>query len=44
MPSQAVQTGQDGQFVFVVKQDSTVEQRAVTTGQRVEQDMVVEKG
>ena len=29
VPSQAVQTGQDGQFVFVVKPDSTVEQRPV---------------
>src|SRR6185437_7035388 len=35
VPSQAVQTGQDGQYVFVVKQDSTVEQRPVTTGQSV---------
>src|SRR5207244_3350484 len=35
VPSQAVQTGQDGQYVFVVKQDSTVEQRPVVTGQRV---------
>jgi membrane fusion protein, multidrug efflux system len=32
VPTQAVQTGQDGQFVFVVKADSTVEQRTVTTG------------
>ena len=32
MPTEAVQTGQDGQFVFVVKADSTVEQRTVTTG------------
>ena len=30
VPSQAVQTGQDGQFVFVVKPDSTVDQRPVT--------------
>ena len=32
---QAVQTGQDGQYVFVVKPDSTVEQRPVVTGQNV---------
>jgi membrane fusion protein, multidrug efflux system len=44
LPSQAVQTGQDGEYVFVVKQDSTVEQRAVTSGQRMDQDVVIEKG
>jgi len=44
VPSQAVQTGQDGQYVFVVKADSTVEQRPVVTGQRVELEMVVTKG
>lgn len=44
VPSQAVQTGQDGQYVFVVKADSTVEQRPIVTAQRVDQDMVVEKG
>ena len=44
VPSQAVQTGQDGQFVFVVKPDSTVEQRPVTVAQRVGDDVVIEKG
>jgi len=44
VPSQAIQTGQDGQYVFVVKPDSTVEQRPVTTGQRVNDEMVVQKG
>jgi membrane fusion protein, multidrug efflux system len=44
VPSQAVQTGQDGQYVFVVKPDSTVEQRTVTPGQRVADDVVVQKG
>jgi multidrug efflux system membrane fusion protein len=44
VPSQAVQTGQDGQYVFVVKEDQTVEQRPVTVGQRVEDDTVVQKG
>jgi multidrug efflux system membrane fusion protein len=44
VPSQAVQTGQDGQYVFVVKDDSTVEQRTITPGQRVADDVVVEKG
>jgi multidrug efflux system membrane fusion protein len=44
VPSQAVQTGQDGQYVFVVTSDSKVEQRAITSTQRVDQDMVIEKG
>jgi membrane fusion protein, multidrug efflux system len=44
VPSQAVQTGQDGQYIFVVKPDSTVEQRPVTIAQRVDQDVVVDKG
>ncbi len=44
VPSEAVQTGQDGQFVFVVKPDSRVEQRAVTTGERSGQDTVIQKG
>jgi multidrug efflux system membrane fusion protein len=44
LPGQAVQTGQDGQYVFVVKSDSTVEQRTITTGQRLNEEIVVEKG
>jgi len=44
VPTEAVQTGQDGQFVFVVKADSTVEQRTVTTGAAVEQDTVIKTG
>jgi multidrug efflux system membrane fusion protein len=44
VPSQAVQTGQDGQYVFVVKPDSTVDQRPVTTAQAVDQDVVIAKG
>jgi len=44
VPAQAVQTGQDGQYVFVVKQDSTVEQRPITAGQHVDQDIVIEAG
>jgi multidrug efflux system membrane fusion protein len=43
VPNQAVQTGQDGQFVFLVKGD-TVDQQPITTGQRVGEDVVVEKG
>jgi len=44
VPSQAVQTGQDGQFVFVVNDQSAAEQRAVSVGQRVNDDMVITKG
>jgi multidrug efflux system membrane fusion protein len=44
VPNEAVQTGQNGSFVYVVKQDRTVESRAVTVGSRVDQDVVVESG
>src|SRR5207249_2276584 len=44
VPNNAVQIGQDGPFVFVVKEDSTAEQRAVTLGQRHEEMVVVAKG
>jgi len=44
VPSQAVQTGQNGQFVFVVKQDSTVDQRPITVAQRMGDDVVIGKG
>jgi len=44
VPSQAVQTGQDGLYVFVVKADHTVESRPVVAGVRVDQDTVIEKG
>lgn len=33
IPSRAVQVGQQGNFVFVLKSDQTVEMRTVTTGQ-----------
>ncbi|HXI44074.1 MAG TPA: efflux RND transporter periplasmic adaptor subunit, partial [Bryobacteraceae bacterium] len=44
VPNQAVQTGQEGPFVFVVKADSSVESRAVTIGSRVDQDIVIASG
>jgi multidrug efflux system membrane fusion protein len=44
VPNQAVQTGQDGQFVYVVKADKTVEMRPVVTGNRVDQDLVIDRG
>ncbi|HUA19910.1 MAG TPA: efflux RND transporter periplasmic adaptor subunit [Bryobacteraceae bacterium] len=44
VPNQAVQTGQDGQFVYVVKQDQTVEMRPVVTSTRVDQELVIDRG
>jgi multidrug efflux system membrane fusion protein len=44
IPSAAVQTSQDGKFVFVVKPDMTVESRPVVVGRTVERDIVIEKG
>jgi membrane fusion protein, multidrug efflux system len=39
-----VQPGQQGQFVYVVKADNTVESRPVTTGRAFGKKMVIEKG
>lgn len=44
VPSQAVQTGQKGQFVFVVTKDGTAEIRPVSTGPVSQGVTVVEKG
>jgi len=44
IPNQAVQTGQEGTFAFVVKPDRTVESRPVVPGMRVGGDVVVERG
>lgn len=50
VPSQAVQTGQDGQFIYIVKPDPTnaavriVDERMVTTGITYQNETVVEKG
>jgi multidrug efflux system membrane fusion protein len=44
VPAEAIQTGQDGSYVYVVKQDQTVEARPVTAGIRFGQDQVVSKG
>lgn len=44
VPTQAVQTGQDGDYVFVVKPDMTVESRPIVSGVRVESNQVIEKG
>jgi len=44
VPSQAIQTGQEGQYVFVVKPDLTVESRQVVAGRTVNNETVVQKG
>ncbi len=44
VPTQVLQTGQNGQFVFVVKADNTVESRPVAAGRAVDGNTIVEKG
>jgi membrane fusion protein, multidrug efflux system len=44
VPSQAIQSGQEGQFVWVVKPDLTVETRPVETERSMNGDVVVRKG
>jgi multidrug efflux system membrane fusion protein len=44
VPSQAVQTGQQGQYVFVVKPDAIVELRQVSIGPVSQGMTVIEKG
>ncbi len=43
VPNQAVQTGQDGTFVYVVK-EGKAEFRPVKTGARIEQELVIAQG
>jgi membrane fusion protein, multidrug efflux system len=44
VPSQAIQAGQQGPFVFVVKADQTVESRPVVVGTRLGAETIVERG
>ena len=44
MPAEAVQAGQEGSFVYVVKPDQTVEPRPVTVGLNVGGKVIVESG
>jgi len=44
VPAPAVQTGQQGTFVFVVKPDQTVELRPVTADRSIGSDTVIDKG
>jgi multidrug efflux system membrane fusion protein len=43
IPAQAVQTGQRGQYVYVVH-DAAVEMRPVTVGQQVQQQAIIDRG
>lgn len=44
IPAQAVQTGMNGQYVFVVKDDLSVEMRTVQTSPGVDQSLVADTG
>src|SRR5207244_10430743 len=44
IPSEAVQAGQQGSFVYVVKPDQSVEPRPVTAGQTLSGKVIIEKG
>jgi multidrug efflux system membrane fusion protein len=44
VPSAALQSGQQGQYVFVVKPDSTVETRSVTVKRTQGSDTVIGDG
>jgi len=44
VPSQAVQTGQQGPYVFVVKSDSTVENRPVVVARTQGSETIITKG
>jgi multidrug efflux system membrane fusion protein len=44
VPARAVQNGQQGQFVYVVKSDATVESRPVVPGRSTDAETVIENG
>ena len=44
VPTQAVQTGQEGPYLFVVGADGTVEARPVVVGRTVHSETVIEQG
>jgi multidrug efflux system membrane fusion protein len=44
IPSQAIQNGQQGQFVFVIKPDMTVEARPVMVNRSTDGQAVIDKG
>jgi len=44
VPSQAIVTGQNGKFVFVIKKDLTVEMRDITSDYEINGEVVIDKG
>jgi membrane fusion protein, multidrug efflux system len=44
VPTQAIQVGQDGQFVYVVQPDKTVAMRPVTVGAEQAGESIIDKG
>jgi multidrug efflux system membrane fusion protein len=44
VPAPAIETGQSGTYVFVVRPDLTAEARPVVVGQEVDGEVIVEKG
>jgi multidrug efflux system membrane fusion protein len=44
VPAQALQTGQNGQFVFVISDDNVAQSRPVATGKTTNGFTVIEKG
>jgi multidrug efflux system membrane fusion protein len=44
VPSEAVQSGQQGEFVYLAKNDGTVEPRRVTPGQAFGRRIIIEQG
>jgi len=44
VPSQAVQTGQSGEYVYVIQPDLTVQQRPVTAGRSIGSRTVINQG
>ena len=44
VPSETIQVGQQGSFVYVVKADGTVEPRPVNVGQTISGKVILEKG
>lgn len=44
VPAQAVESGQNGPYVYIVKADQTAEVRPVTPGDTIGQETIIEKG
>jgi multidrug efflux system membrane fusion protein len=44
VPTPAISTNQNGQFVYVVKLDSTVESRPIVVGASIEGDSIIQEG